>query len=97
MGLIAYDVSRGRYGGIRIVQATAKELRARAQAAWERLKAIGIRQRARAVERSYARLAASGYPMQWLNVASYTEKVRNIGMMVSAWTPITDADIVPEY
>lgn len=59
LGLIAYDVKRGRYGGIERVMAAGKDLEARAQRAWERLKAARIKREAR----WYDRLERSGYPM----------------------------------
>jgi DNA-binding MarR family transcriptional regulator len=67
LGLVAYDVTRGRYGGIDMLKTTSVDLKRRAQAAWERLKAY----RMSAERRWYERLARSGYPFAF-NVASYT-------------------------
>jgi predicted transcriptional regulator len=54
LGLLAYDVAKGRYGGIVILKAT----REAAQRAWEKLKAYRIKREAR----WYERLTRSGYP-----------------------------------
>lgn len=81
LGLIAFDVSRGRYGGIVRVMAAGKDLQERAQRAWERLK----RDRMRRESRWYDRLARSGYVFAF-NVASIPEKSATL-------TPWTAADM----
>lgn len=81
LGLIAYDVKRGRYGGIERVMAAGKDLEARAQRAWERLKATRIKREAR----WYDRLSRSGYPGLF-NVASIESMGATLNIADTPWT-----------
>jgi hypothetical protein len=65
-GLIAYDVKRGRYGGVEFIRVLMDELKARAQSAWERLKVMRLKAEARIWDRAIRR----GYPAFGFNVAS---------------------------
>lgn len=65
-GLVAYDTKRGRYGGVEFIRVLIDELKARAQSAWERLKAMRMKAEARIWERAIKR----GYPVFGFNVAS---------------------------
>ena len=76
MGLVAFDVKRGRNGGVTFIKALGAELEKRAQGAWERLKQY----RLRAEERVWNRAYATGYPV---NVATITRRDATI----SSWTP----------
>ena len=67
MGLVAYDVTRGRYGGITMLKTAAVDLKRRAQTAWEALK----RQRMSRERAWYDRLSRSGYVFAF-NVATST-------------------------
>jgi hypothetical protein len=58
IGLVSYDVKRGRSGGVAFVHLTPKDLKDRATAAWEYIKAA----KQRAAERWIERLRRSGYP-----------------------------------
>jgi hypothetical protein len=84
MGLIAYDVARGRYGGITIVQAVGKALQDRSQAAWRKLHDI----RMKAEARYYDRLSRSGYPLAF-NVASYMD----MDATLKPWTAADMAEV----
>lgn len=91
-GLIAYDVARGRYGGITMVRASVDDLKRRAQSAWERLKA----ERMRREGRWYDRLARSGYPVP-VNVASYMVMDATLKVPDLPWTAqdLLDAGLEP--
>ena len=59
MGLVAYDVARGRYGGLTVLRASVVDMKRRAQTAWETLK----RQRMQRERAWIARLERSGWSM----------------------------------
>jgi DNA-binding MarR family transcriptional regulator len=84
LGLVAYDVVRGRYGGVSIVRATGRELRDRAQAAWSRLRHARMKQEGR----WYDRLSRSGYPLAF-NVASYMDRDATL----KPWTAADMAEV----
>jgi hypothetical protein len=69
-GLVAYDVTRGRYGGITVLSTAWADLKARSKRAWAKL----ADQRKRAWERYLRRLDASFYWWSGLNVATITVK-----------------------
>ena len=96
MGLVAYDTARGRNGGITVVQVAAKELKARAQSAWEYLKDARIRADERARRRFLQLLEQSGYPMAALNVASIGSTGRNVYPPIEEWGEMTPDQAQPE-
>lgn len=67
-GLVSYDVTRGRNGGVIVLRRVPEDVRERAQEAWARIR--------RASEAAAARwrqlLVRSGYRPEWLNVAFCT-------------------------
>ena len=85
-GLVSYDTKRGRNGGVTFVLLTATQLKARATAAWERIKA----EREKVGQRWRARLQRSGYDFAALNVASLVSSAQRLAYLsVGAipWTP----------
>lgn len=81
LGLVAYDVVRGRYGGVTVVRAVGRELQERAQRAWGRLRDARMKQEAR----WYDRLSRSGYPGAF-NVASYMSMDATLKIANTPWT-----------
>jgi DNA-binding MarR family transcriptional regulator len=84
MGLVAYDVLRGRYGGVSVIRASATALRDRAQAAWRKLRD----ERMKREGRWYDRLSRSGYPLAF-NVASYMD----MDATLKPWTAADMAEV----
>jgi predicted transcriptional regulator len=84
-GLIAYDVVRGRYGGIELVHAVGRELKERAQTAWQKIKDA----RLKAERRWFVKLERSGYPF---NVAPYKEWDATL-TPAYAWTSADMAEV----
>lgn len=65
-GLVAYDVTRGRYGGITLLRTAWADLKARSRTAW----GVIQEQRARAWDRYIAKLERTAYFWSGLNVAT---------------------------
>jgi hypothetical protein len=68
-GLVAYDIVKGRYGGISILKRAWADLRTRSRTAWGKLKG----ERVKAWDRYLRRLDRTGYWWSGLNVASNRE------------------------
>jgi DNA-binding MarR family transcriptional regulator len=79
--LIAYDIVRGRYGGIKRLETTWADMKGRAKAA----KAKISRQYQLAEQRWYRKLARTGYYWSGLNVALSTNVGRNIETGALTW------------
>jgi DNA-binding MarR family transcriptional regulator len=72
--LIAVDVVRGRYGGLRVLSMAWADLKGRARGAWERIRRTREKAEVRAQMRYDERLSRTGYWWSGLNVASMTEE-----------------------
>lgn len=89
-GLVSYDTKRGRNGGVTFVLLTAKQLKTRATAAWERIKA----EREKVATRWHSRLQRSGYDFAALNVASIVSSAQRLAYYSVGSVPWTADDMV---
>lgn len=68
LGLVTYEVVRGRYGGLRLFHATMDVVKERSKAAWQKIRDA----RSKATIRWFSKLDRTGYPLSALNVATST-------------------------
>ena len=92
LGLVSYDTKRGRSGGVAFVMLTGSQLKARALAAWERIKA----EREKVAQRWRSRLQRSGYDFDALNVATISSSAQRLAFLSvgdTAWTADDMAEV----
>jgi DNA-binding MarR family transcriptional regulator len=85
MGLVAYDVKRGRSGGVTFIRAAGDALQRRAQAAWEKLKYMRLRALEGADRRSCERAASTGYPL-WAIPSLIVAPIREGAQRLAEWS-----------
>jgi DNA-binding MarR family transcriptional regulator len=92
LGLVSYDTKRGRSGGVAFVMLTGAALKARALAAWDRIKT----ERDKVAQRWNARLVRSGYDFDRLIIAtisSRTQRLAYLSVGATAWTADDMAEV----
>jgi len=89
MGLVAYDVKRGRSGGVTFVRAIGDAIEKRAQKAWETLKRYRLNALKSAEKRAWERARATGYPEGAIPalIIAPIEHGRNDYGKAWSWTP----------
>jgi len=89
MGLVAYDVKRGRSGGVTFVRAIGDAIEKRAQKAWETLKRYRLNALRSAEKRAWKRARATGYPEGAIPalIIAPIEHGRNDYGKAWSWTP----------
>ena len=89
MGLVAYDVKRGRSGGVTFVRAVGDMIEKRAQKAWETLKRYRLNALKSSEKRAWERARATGYPESAIPalIIAPIEHGRNDYRKAWSWTP----------
>ena len=89
MGLVAYDVKRGRSGGVTFVRAIGDAIEKRAQKAWETLKRYRLNALKSSEKRAWERARATGYPEGAIPalIIAPIEHGRNDYGKAWTWTP----------
>ena len=89
MGLVAYDVKRGRSGGVTFVRAVGDAIEKRAQKAWETLKRYRLNALKSSEKRAWERARATGYPEGAIPalIIAPIEHGRNDYGKAWTWTP----------
>jgi predicted transcriptional regulator len=89
LGLVSYDTTKGRNGGIAFVHLTATALKERAVRAWDRIKMA----REKAAQAWHSRLERSGYDFAALNVATITSSAQRLAYYSVGTVPWTLSEL----